>query len=107
MSKPRVKVPKKAKAGDVIKIKTLMRHKMENGTRKNKKTGKKIPRKLINKVTAAFNGKEFFSVDFHGSVSANPYLAFNAKPSESGEFVFTWYEDGGKTWSAKKKITVG
>ncbi len=34
--KPRVKVPKKAAAGDTITIKTLISHKMESGQRKDK-----------------------------------------------------------------------
>ena len=42
-SRPRVKVPKSATKGQVVQIKTLVPHKMETGTRKNKKTGKKIP----------------------------------------------------------------
>ena len=106
MAGPRVKVPKTAKAGDIITIKTLMRHKMENGLRKNKKTGKKIPKKLINNMTAKFNGTEVFKADLAGSISANPYLAFNAKIDKEGEFEFVWTEDGGKTWSAKKKIAI-
>ena len=32
-SKPRVRVPKKAKAGDIITIKSLISHKMETGQR--------------------------------------------------------------------------
>ena len=103
MAKPRVKVPKSAKTGDIVQIKTLIRHKMETGNRKGK-DGKKIPRKIINKFTAKFNGKDVFSADLNPSVSANPYLAFNIKVPGSGEWVFTWLEDGGKTWTAKKKM---
>ena len=54
--KPRIKVPKTAKSGETILIKTLMSHKMETGVRKNKKTGKLIPRKIINKFVCKFNG---------------------------------------------------
>ena len=31
---------------------------------------------------------------------------FNVKVPESGEFEFIWLDDDGKTYSAKKKITV-
>ena len=34
--KPRVKVPKKAAAGEAVTIKTLISHKMESGQRKDK-----------------------------------------------------------------------
>ncbi len=107
MAKPRVKVPKTAKAGEIIKIKTLIAHKMETGNRKNKKTGKLIPRKIIQDFQAKFNGKEVFRANLHPGISANPYLAFHAKVDKSGEFEFTWTEDTGKKWSAKKSITVG
>lgn len=105
-AKPRVKVPPKATKGEIIEIKTLISHKMETGQRKNKKTGKKIPRKIINKFSAKFNGKEVFSVDIEPAISANPYIVFPMKAEKSGEFEFTWTEDGGKTFTAKKKLTV-
>ncbi len=106
MAKARVKVPKTAKAGDVITIKTLIKHKMESGNRKDKKTGKKIPRHIIDKFTARFNGEEFFSSDWMGGVSANPYCAFNCKVDKSGEFEFIWHDEKGEEFTAKAKITV-
>ncbi len=104
--KPRVKVPKKAKSGDIIQIKTLMSHKMETGNRKDKKTGKLIPRKIINKFVCTFNGKEVMSANLHSAVSANPYFAFYAKATKSGTFNFEWTEDGGKKITASGNITV-
>jgi sulfur-oxidizing protein SoxZ len=105
-SKPRVKVPKKAKKGDIIKIKTLISHKMESGRRKDKKTGELIPRKIINLFEAEFNGAKVFSANLEPSVSANPYIQFNVKMSESGTFKFTWTDDDGSVYSIEKKITV-
>lgn len=105
-SKPRVKVPKKAEAGEIITIKTLISHKMESGQRRDKK-GEKIPRKIINKFTATFNGTEVFSADIDPAVSANPYLEFRAKVNESGTFKFLWVDDDGSEYTTEKKITVG
>ena len=105
--KPRVKIPKTAKAGDIITIKTLISHKMESGQRKDKKTGEKIPRKIINNFKAEFNGKLVFETDIKAAVSANPYIQFKAKVTESGEFKFTWTDDDGSVYSTSKKITVG
>lgn len=48
--KPRVKVPKKAQAGEAITIKTLISHTMESGQRKDK-DGNTIPRSIINRFT--------------------------------------------------------
>ena len=105
-SKPRVRAPKKAKKGDIVKIKTLISHKMESGQRKDKKTGKKIPRNIINKFVCTFNGKTVVSSDWHGAISANPYMAFRMRAEESGEFEFKWTADDGKEFSKKSKMTV-
>ena len=70
--KPRVKVPKKAKAGEAITIKTLISHPMESGQRKDKKTGELIPRRIINKFVAKFNGTDVFWLDKQPAIAANP-----------------------------------
>ena len=105
MAKPRVKAPKKAKKGEVVTIKTLIKHKMESGRRKGK-DGKPIPRKIINKFTAKMNGELVFSMDIEPSVSANPFIQFNMKADKSGELVMEWTDDDGTVYSAKKQITV-
>ena len=107
MAKSRVKVPKKAAAGDVITIKTLISHKMETGQRNDKKTGKPIPRKIINAFKAQFNGATVFEAALEPAISANPYIQFHAKVEESGEFHFMWTDDDGTVYEAKKSITVG
>jgi sulfur-oxidizing protein SoxZ len=103
--KPRVKVPKSASAGEVITIKTLISHPMETGQRKDKE-GNVIPRKIINKFTCTFNGKEVFSGDLDPAVAANPYFEFNARVDESGTFVFTWVDDDGSVYTTEEQIEV-
>ena len=106
MAKPRVKVPSSASAGDVITIKTLISHKMETGLRKDKNTGELIPRKIINKFACEFNGKTVFSCDLEPAISANPYLEFNVRVTESGTFKFIWTDDDGSTTEFEKEISV-
>ena len=105
MAKPRVKVPKTAAAGDIIKIKTLLSHTMESGQRKDKE-GNVIPRKIINKFVCEFNGATVFSADIDPAVAANPYFEFKAKVTESGTFKFMWTDDDGSVIEAEKKIEV-
>ncbi len=105
MAKPRVKVPKTAKAGEVVQIKTLISHKMDTGLQKHKKTGKLIPQKIINSFTATFDGKQVFTVKPHAAISANPYFAFYLKVPKSGDLEMTWTEDTGKSWKVKRTIT--
>ena len=104
--KPRVKVPKSASQGEIIEIKSLISHKMETGLRKDKKTGELIPRKIINKFAVTFNGTEFFSADWAPAVAANPYMAFHMRATESGTMEFTWLDDDGKKYTAKKDLKV-
>jgi sulfur-oxidizing protein SoxZ len=104
-AKPRVKVPKTASKGEIIEIKTLISHPMESGQRKDKK-GNVIPRKIINKFTASFNGKEFLVADWAPAISANPYMAFNMRATESGTVEFKWVDDDGSVYSTKKDIKV-
>ena len=83
-----------------------MSHVMETGLRKDKKTGKPIPRKIINKFVCKYNGTEVMSADLQPAIAANPYLAFYAKATKSGTFDFEWTEDGGSVVTASGKITV-
>ncbi len=103
--KPRVKVPKSASAGDTITIKTLISHKMESGQRKDE-DGNVIPRSIINRFTADFNGENVIDVTLEPAISTNPYFQFDAIVPESGEFTFTWYDDDGDVYDASKKIKV-
>ena len=103
--KPRLKLPKQAKKGEVIEIKTLMPHIMESGQRKDK-AGKPIPRKIINKFTCEFNGKPVFTANLEPAIAANPYLQFFAKVDESGTFKFSWTDDDGTVTTAEQKIAV-
>jgi sulfur-oxidizing protein SoxZ len=104
-SKPRVKVPKTAKPGEVIVIKTLINHEMESGQRKDK-DGNVIPRKIINKFACEFNGQPVFSCDIDPAISANPYFEFSAKVAESGTFKFSWADDDGAVYTDEQKIEV-
>ena len=103
--KPRVRVPKKAEVGEIIEIKTLIKHPMHSG-RAVDSDGKLIPRSIINSFAVAFNGKQVMSVDLQPSVSADPFFTFPMMVNESGTFDFTWIEDSGAEHKASKKIVV-
>ena len=104
-ARARVKIPESATAGDVVTIKTLISHRMESGRRKDS-DGNTVPRDIINRFTAAFNGKEFFSVDIDPAVSANPYIEFRARVDEAGTFKLTWTDDAGEVTEHEQEITL-
>jgi len=104
-NKPRVKLPKSAKAGEIVQIKTLASHDMETGNRKDKK-GNKIPRLILNKFSCSFKGEELFGAIMHPSVSANPYIAFSITAKESGTYDFTWTDDNGEVTKVSQDMSV-
>lgn len=104
--KPRIKLDKKeAKQGDLVEVKALVSHIMETGQRKSA-DGQVIPRKILNKFTCTVNGKEVFSADFEPAVSANPYIQFKFKATESGPVVLTWFDDDGSKIVGEDSIKV-
>jgi sulfur-oxidizing protein SoxZ len=104
-TKPRIKLPESAKAGDLIEIKTLISHVMETGQRKDA-DGKPIPRSIINTFSVSYAGAEVFSAELQPGISANPYISFFMKVPGPGEFQFTWLDDAGVKVVEKIKLNV-
>lgn len=104
--KPRVRAAKKIKKGDIFEVKTLVTHMMESGQRKDKKTGKTIPRKIISKFTATYGGNDVMKSVWHPAISANPYLSFYVTANESGPMNFTWVDDDGVEYKKEIQIKV-
>ena len=102
---PRVRVPETASAGEVVTIKTLISHTMESGQRKDSE-GNTIPRSIINRFTAEFNGETVIDVTLEPAISTNPYFEFQATIPESGTMEFTWYDDDGSVYEDSQEITV-
>ncbi len=103
---PFVRVPRNAERGEIVAIKTKLKHPMETGWRENR-NGQTVPRNRIYKFICTFNDNEVFRADLHSGVSADPYLMFPAKVTESGVFRFIWFEDGGREYAASAEIKAG
>jgi sulfur-oxidizing protein SoxZ len=105
MASALINVPKKAKRGDVIEIKTLMSHIMESGFR-HTSAGELVPRDIITSFVCRYNGNEIFRADLFPAIAANPYLSFFTVAKESGKFEFEWIGDNGFSETASAAITV-
>ncbi|MCB1333113.1 MAG: thiosulfate oxidation carrier complex protein SoxZ [Roseivivax sp.] len=103
--KPRVKVPKKASAGEAVTIKVLISHPMESGQRKDS-SGNLIPRSIINRFTCEFNGQSVIDITMEPAISTNPYFEFDATVPEAGDFKFTWYDDDGSVYEDSQSVAV-
>jgi sulfur-oxidizing protein SoxZ len=100
-----INVPKQAKRGDVIEIKTLISHVMETGFRHDN-VGKPIPRDIITSLVCTYNGEEIFNATLHPAIAANPFVTFFTVATESGTIAFKWTGDNGFAADASAKITV-
>lgn len=93
-SKPRVRLPERIAAGEIIEIRALITHVMETGNRKDP-DGQRIPRNIIHTFTAHFEGELVFKADLGPGISANPFLAFHMKVPGPGELRVAWHDDDG------------
>lgn len=91
-------MPTKAKLGEVIAIKSKIRHPMETGWRKGG-DGKTVPRNRITKFQCTFEGREVMSADYDSGVAQDPYLLFYSKVTGGGTYAFTWEADGGVVYT--------
>ncbi len=105
MASALINVPKKAKRGDVIEIKTLMSHIMETGFR-HTMAGDVVPRDIITSFVCRYNGSEIFRADLFPAIAANPFVSFFTVAKESGKFEFEWIGDNGFSETASAAITV-
>ena len=91
--------------GDVAEVRSLIRHPMETGLRKDKKTGNTIPAHFIQQVKCEHNGKEVMTANWSGSISTNPYLAFDIKGAKAGDKVkLSWSDNKGNSDSAEANV---
>ena len=105
MASALINVPKRAKRGEIIEIKTLMSHIMETGYRRTAE-GEIVPRDIITSFTCRYNGKEIFRADLFPAIAANPFISFFTVATESGRFDFEWTGDNGFSETASASITV-
>ena len=89
-----INAPKAAKKGEVVELKALILHPIETGFRPGP-NGTIIPRNIIEKFVATWNGKEIFRVDFSPAIAANPFVSFFVVAGESGRIAFRWTGDEG------------
>ncbi len=105
MANALINLPKTAKRGAVIEIKTLVQHPMETGYR-HSEGGMVMARDIIEKFVCTYNGVEIFSAELFPAVAANPFLSFTTTAMESGTFTFTWVDNAGRAQVETASIKV-
>ena len=101
----RISVPSNALKGEIIEIKALASHPMDNGFM-YQDNGLLIPRWIINRFEVTYNDELVFSSDWHVALSSNPYISFFRIATTSGEITFKWFDDNGAVYTNSSEITV-
>ena len=93
-------------SGDVTTVKALIKHPMETGQRKDKKTGKKIPAHFIQEVKCEHNGNAVMTALWGPAVSKNPYLSFKFKGAKAGDTLkVNWVDNKGQSDSTETTVS--
>ncbi len=94
MARALINVPKTAKRGQIIEIKSLISHIMETGFRRTD-AGAVIPRNIITEFLCTYNNAEIFRATLYPAIAANPFITFFTIAKESGTITFKWTGDHG------------
>lgn len=103
MSNVLINAPKTARKGELVEIKALILHPMETGFRSGT-NGRIIPRNIIERFTATWNGRQLLDMNLSPAIAANPFVSFFAVAQESGRVVMRWSGDNG--FQVEQSVTI-
>ncbi len=101
----RVRVPRQARRGEAVVIRTLLEHASESGLRRNE-SGQAVPRNIVKRFVCRYNGDEVFRAELFPAIAANPFIEFSARAGESGDLVFRWEDESGRVFEERATISV-
>jgi sulfur-oxidizing protein SoxZ len=104
IGKVRVRVPSTIKAGDLVRVRTLVIHPMERVERD--KQGKIIDRNYnyITKVAVTYLGRPIVSFDTTQAISENPFFSFAFKATDPGLLKITFTDTHGGKYEGTAEI---
>ena len=105
MTRAFIKASSGARAGEIVTIKALIRHRMESGHRRDR-VGARIARNIIHTFSAHYDGEEVFRMELFPGIAANPYLEFKTLATRSGDMICRWTDDAGVEYAQSVRITV-
>jgi len=105
MARVLLNIPRSAKPGEVITIRTLIQHGMETGYRPGA-DGEVLPRDIIRRFTATYDGVEVFAAELSPAIAANPFLSFALVATVSAPLTLRWQGDNGFDQTETRGITV-
>jgi sulfur-oxidizing protein SoxZ len=100
-----LRAPATARPGEVMEVRLLMQHPMETGFRPDA-GGRTVPRNILRRVEARFEGELVFAADLFPAITANPYIAFPLRATRSGTLTVSIEGDHGASQRETAVITV-
>ena len=99
-----IRLPSAIKAGEVIRVRTLVIHPMEIVQRD--KANKIIAKNyhFIHTMTASYNGKEVMRNEFTQGVSQNPSITFPLKVDRPGKLTVSYADTHGKSYESSVEV---
>jgi sulfur-oxidizing protein SoxZ len=106
MANSRIKVPEHAKAGEIVEIRAMIMHPMENGYNVDTQ-GTAIPVHIITDFVCRYDAAEVIRVRLEPGLSANPYFSFYLKAAKTATVDFEWTDQDGTVTTASATLEVG
>lgn len=89
-----------------VQVKMLIKHPMETGQRKDRKTGKPIPAHYVEVVTCEWQGKEMIRAHWGPAISKNPYLSFKITGPQVGDtLTLRWSDNKGESGEQQSQVS--
>jgi sulfur-oxidizing protein SoxZ len=100
MSTPRIRLPRSARPGEVIEVRTLIDHPMVTAV------SGPGPRDMLARFEATLDGETVLAFDFANGSAANPTFAFHLRMERTGTLAFRWTHEDGRVFAAEQTVTV-
>jgi sulfur-oxidizing protein SoxZ len=88
----------------IVTVKSIIRHPMESGLRKNQKTGKKYAAHFIQEVIVQSDNKTVMEAFWGGDIARNPYFSFRFKGETGDSLTLSWIDNKGRSESETVSI---
>ena len=105
MAQVLIRVPPFVRAGEVFEVRLLIQHPMETGYRPGA-DGRVLPRDIVSRIEARFEGRPVFAAELGPAIAANPYLAFSLKVAATGTLELRLLGDHGLAQVERVAVTV-
>ena len=107
LGNPKIRAPKEpVKKGELVEIRSLIKHPMQTGLHRDKVTDALIPAHFIESVVVEYAGRIVLKASWSVAVAKDPYLAFFVKAETTGPLKMTWKDNKGQVFEASATITV-